>query len=193
MVSDLCQRSLLILAVALIPFAAACTAGPPTEAPEEPPAVETAPEAADEEAPPAGGSRTRFLRKMFATDQTSFGDAARLVQGLIEGATSADGDAAVIADLESRGVVDAGWGLKAEDKLTKGVLAYMLVRALEIEGGLTMQVLGVTRRYALREASHRGLVWGRYPQEFVTGRELIDVMQRATVYQQEGSLDSLLR
>ena len=148
---------------------------------------------AQDPVPEAEASQTRFLRKMYATDRTSYGDAARLVHSLVKGEHSTDGFDQIDGDLKRRGVADPSWSLGENDKLTRGVLAYMLVKALDIKGGATMRIFGVSERYALRETNYRKLLTGKFRGEFVSGRELIDVIQRASIWKEEGSIDSLLK
>jgi hypothetical protein len=146
--------------------------------------------AQDKPAPPAKEGRTAYLRRIFEKDRATYGDACRAVLSLMkEEHTDAD-FAAVFGDLSGRGVVSADWGLREPSLLTKGTLAYMLCQALDLKGGLTMRVFGITRRYALRECQHRRLIVGGVTDEYVSGRELIDVITNATVYREQGNAES---
>ncbi len=144
----------------------------------------------DREAKPKE-SRTAYIRRIYAGDRASYGDACRAVASLARGGHTDDDFAAIHKDLSDRGIVDAGWGLQEGDKLRKGDLSYMLCRALGIKGGLTIQVIGLTRRYAFRECVYAGLVKGGTPGEYVSGRELIDFMTNAEIYKRNGNLDSV--
>jgi hypothetical protein len=97
---------------------------------------------------------------------------------------------AVSGDLAGRGIVSSDWGLNEGSPVTKGTLAYMACKALDIKGGLTIRVFGMSRRYALREAQHLGLITGGTTDEYVTGRELIDVITNVAVYREQGNTDS---
>jgi hypothetical protein len=66
----------------------------------------------------------------------------------------------------------------------------MVCQALEIKGGVTMRLFGINRRYALRECIHLRLIASGTTDEYVTGRELIDVITNATVYKEQGNTDS---
>lgn len=136
-------------------------------------------------------SRTAYIRRLYERDRATFGDACRATASLLRQDHTDQEFAELLKDLASEGVVDAGWGLEEGSKLTKGTLAYMLCKALGIKGGLTMSIFGVTRRYAFRECVYVGLIAGGTVDEYVTGRELLDVFTHAGVYQEEGSLDSL--
>jgi len=141
-------------------------------------------------APPAKESRTAYLRRIFEKDRATYGDACRAILSILK-AEHTDADfAANVGDLTGRGVVSADWGLQESSLLTKGTLAYMLCQALDIKGGVTMRLFGINRRYALRECIHRRLIERGTVDEYVTGRELIDVVTNAAIYREQGHTDS---
>ena len=135
--------------------------------------------------------RTAYLRRIFEKDRAGFGDACRAVLSFVKDEHSDDDFGAVRKDLESRGIVDAGWELGEDSPLDRGTLAAMLCRALGIKGGLTMGVFGATRRYALRECVHLGLIPGGTTGQYLSGREFMDALGNAEVYRESGSTDSL--
>jgi hypothetical protein len=146
--------------------------------------------AQDKPVPAGKESRTAYLRRIFERDRATYGDACRAVLSLLKDEHT-DADFAVISgDLAGRGIVSSDWNLQETSLLTKGTLAYMLCQALEIKGGLTMRLFGSSRRYALRECQHKGLIVAGVMDEYVTGRELLDVLTNATVYREQGSADS---
>jgi hypothetical protein len=148
----------------------------------------------EKQEPPKGDkpkeSRTAYLRRIFEKDRASYGDACRAILSVIKEEHSDADFAAISGDLTGRGVVNAEWGLQEANLLTKGTLAYMVCQALEIKGGVTMRIFGINRRYALRECIHRRLIVGGTTDEFVTGRELIDVITNATITKEQGHTDS---
>ena len=146
--------------------------------------------AQDKPAPAGKESRTAYLRRIFEKDRASYGDACRALLSILKDEHTDADFAAVSGDLSGRGVVSAEWNLQEMSLLTKGTLAYMLCQALEIKGGLTMRLFGINRRYALRECQHKGLIVGGVMDEYVTGRELLDVITNATVYREQGNADS---
>lgn len=135
-------------------------------------------------------SRTAYLRRIFEKDRASYGDACRAILSLAKSEHTDADFATVVGDLTGRGVVSSEWGLQESSLLTKGTLAYMVCRALEIKGGVTMRLFGINRRYALRECLFRRLIASGTTDEYVTGRELIDVVTNATVFKEQGSVDS---
>ena len=141
-------------------------------------------------APPAKESRTAYLRRIFEKDRATYGDACRAILSTIKGEHTDADFASNVGELTGRSVVQADWGLQETSLLTKGTLAYMVCKALDLQGGATMRLFGISRRYALREVVHRRLMERGTVDEYVTGRELIDVITNVAVYQQQGHTDS---
>ena len=139
---------------------------------------------------PRKESRTAYVRRIFEKDRCTYGDATRIVLSLAKGEHSDAAFADVQKDLAGRGIVDADWTFEEAAPVTKGTLAYMLCKALGIQGGATARVFGMTRRYAFRECVYAGLLRGRTDMEYVTGRELIDALSDAEIHRQAGNLDS---
>jgi hypothetical protein len=141
--------------------------------------------------PPPRERRTAYLRRIFEKDRASFGDACRAVLSLVKDEHSDDDFAAVHKDLEGRGIVDAGWALAEESPLDRGTLAYMLCRALGIKGGVTMGLFGPSRRYALRECLYLGLIPSGTTGQYLSGRELLDVLGNVELYREAGHAEAL--
>jgi len=141
-------------------------------------------------APPAKESRTAYLRRIFEKDRATFGDACRAILSTIKGEHTDADFAANVGELTGRTVVLPDWGLQESSLLTKGTLAYMVCQALDLKGGVTMRLFGLNRRYALRECVHRRLMERGTVDEYVTGRELIDVVTNVAIHQQQGHTDS---
>lgn len=152
--------------------------------------VAAAPLLAQDKPAPAKESRTAYLRRIFAKDRATYGDACRAILSVVKDEHTDADFGAVSGDLAGRGIVASDWNLNEASLLTKGTLAYMACKALDIKGGLTMRVFGLSRRYALREAQHVGLITGGTPDEYITGRELIDVITNVTIYKEQGNTDS---
>jgi len=83
-----------------------------------------------------------------------------------------------LAGLEVKGLARADWRLQAEEPVTKGTLAYMLCRTLDIKGGVLMHLLP-SRRYAYREAIYYELMERGSEYEPLTGPEAVGVLGRA--------------
>jgi hypothetical protein len=82
------------------------------------------------------------------------------------------------------GMAQDDWGVKYNEKspFTRGMLAYMLVKVLGIQGGLVMQVAGPSQRYALRECQKLGLIKKGSPGSSVSGREFLSILRKAEEY-----------
>ena len=141
-------------------------------------------------APPTKESRTAYLRRIYEKDKAGYGDACRAVLSVIKNEHTDADFTTVFGDLNSRGVVSTSWTLQESSLLTKGTLAYMVCQALEIKGGVTMRLFGINRRYALRECLYRRLIASGTVDEYVTGRELIDVVTNAAIHKDQGNTDS---
>jgi hypothetical protein len=85
------------------------------------------------------------------------------------------------AALAARGVLASRWELAEDQPVTKGTLAYMVLKALDVKGGLMMR-LCPSRRYAYREAVYRGMMNRGADYEPLTGPEAVAVFGRATAW-----------
>ena len=85
---------------------------------------------------------------------------------------------------------DQGWGVEADGAdrpVTMGELSYIVMRALEIPGGL-MYRLAPGPRYASRELVYLGIVQRRNnPSRVPSGREVLRVIGRALEWKEEWS------
>jgi hypothetical protein len=143
-----------------------------------------------QEPPPKAEKRSDFLRRLYEKDRAGFGDALRLAVGLAKDAP-AEGDAAATRqEAVGLGLIDPAWDLADGAPLSKGTLAFMLMKALNIKGGVTTAIFGPSRRYAFRELVYLRLMKGGADMEYVTGRELLDILTNAELYKRAGSLDA---
>lgn len=136
-------------------------------------------------------SRTAFLRDLYSTNRATYGDAVRMIHALVTGGTSTAPFAELHQELVKRGIAREEWGPSEGEKVSRGRFAYLLVSALQISGGVTMNLFGLSERHALREATYHRLMVGTFSDEYLTGRELIDTLRRAEIFRKEGNLDSI--
>ncbi len=132
-------------------------------------------------------ARTEYVRRLFEQDRATYEDACRMVLSLASGRPEGGEFEALRRGLLERDLIDPGWTTAPSEPVTKGTVAYMLCRALGIRGGLTMRLFGITRRYAFRECVYLGIFAGGTPDEYVSGRELIDVITNAEFYRERGT------
>src|SRR4051812_28927956 len=90
-----------------------------------------------------------------------------------------------VASLKSRGFVSRNFKEPAERSLDRGPLAVAMAKSLNIKGGLTMRLTGLSPRYASRELAYRGV----YPDnsstnQILTGAEFVGVIGKAEDFRQ---------
>jgi hypothetical protein len=84
-----------------------------------------------------------------------------------------------VATLKSRGFLPKNFDRPANAALERGTLAVALAKHLNLRGGLTMRLTGVTPRYATRELEYRGVYPPSSPQQIFTGGEFVGVIGKA--------------
>jgi hypothetical protein len=84
-----------------------------------------------------------------------------------------------VASLKSRGFLPKSFNRGANESLERGTLACALAKHLNIRGGLTMRLTGVTPRYATRELEYREIYPPSSPQQIFTGAEFVGVIGKA--------------
>jgi hypothetical protein len=73
----------------------------------------------------------------------------------------------------------------ADESITRGTLAVILVHELKIRGGLTMHLIGPTQRYATRELQYMNLYPASSPQQTFSGQDFIGIIGRVEDYQRQ--------
>jgi hypothetical protein len=160
--------------------AAAPIAAPAAKADVKPPA----PPAAPEKAPAWAGaddSDARFFGELGYKDCATAADAARALVILVSEGKQRPGDfEACKAYLAQRGVLPEGWldKAKADEPVEKSNLARLVCRAMGVKGGLWMRLLGPLPRLALRECIYHELMPGGADYAYVSGGELVGVIDR---------------
>lgn len=160
--------------------AAAPNAAPAAKAAVTPPAPATAPEKAAANAG-ADDSDARFFGELGYKDCATAADTARALVILVSEGKQRPGDfEACKAYLTRRGVLPDGWldKAKADDPAEKSSLARLVCRAMGIKGGLWMRLLGPLPRLALRECVYHELMAGGADYAYVSGGELVGVIDR---------------
>lgn len=87
-----------------------------------------------------------------------------------------------IAYLKTQGLLPKRFNRQEFDPrqpLRKGEAAYMFLRALKINGGVTLRLFGPTERYALKELAYQGIMAPGHAHDLVSGVELVQVMDQA--------------
>ncbi len=87
-----------------------------------------------------------------------------------------------LAAARERGWVADSWSEPGNLAMQRGVLARAVAMHCKIEGGVMMQVLGPTPRYATRELQYMGMMGTGSEQQAVSGREYMGVLSKAQDY-----------
>lgn len=67
--------------------------------------------------------------------------------------------------------------------LTKGIAAYMILKALKIKGGITLRLFGISQRYAFNELIYQDIMYPGYNMyDVMSGQELILTLTNAADY-----------
>jgi len=129
----------------------------------------------------APASDAQFFAELGYKDVANAHDAARALAILTSEGKECGGDFGKCkAYLQSRGVLPDGWldKAKADEPVEKSNLARLVCRAMGIKGGLWMRLLGPLPRLALRECTYHELMAGGADYAYVSGGELVGVIDR---------------
>ena len=88
-----------------------------------------------------------------------------------------------VAELKSRKMLAEGFNQPADVAVQRGTIAVALCRALQIKGGVSMQLLGPMDRYATRELEFMGLYPPGSPQQTFSGNEYVGIIGRIEDFQ----------
>jgi hypothetical protein len=97
---------------------------------------------------------------------------------------SRDYDARV-RTLRGRGLLAASFQGQADDAVERGTLAVIIVKVLDIKGGLAMHVFGPTERYSVRELEDLKLYTPSSPNQTFSGTEFLGIIGKLEDYQQQ--------
>ncbi len=150
------------------------------------PAVAAEPEAG--EAIPA--TDAQFFAELGYKPVATASDTARALVIFVSQGKRLGGDFdACRAYLRERGILPDGWLNEADpdDPTTKGNLARLICKALDLEGGLWMRLLGPLPRLALHECAYLDLMQRGATYRHVMGGELVGVIDRADRFRAKGT------
>lgn len=125
-----------------------------------------------------------FLREVIDREYAHFEDGLKAVDLLRDGELAEDlSFEDRINQLKEDGIVPSSWERESEDPLTRGELAYMFYRSMDLEGGVVIRIFGVSRRYAYKELHFRRIMTEGMQSRRIDGEELISVLRAASEYQ----------
>ena len=131
-------------------------------------------------------SDTEFVHYLADVPVVTFEEACRGVLIAADGADAYDTYAERGAELERRGVIRASWGLKPDDVLNRGTLAFMLAEVCDLPASVNSTIFGSwglgDRRYALKRAVYRDIIIYGPTYEMITGGEFVEALANADAY-----------
>lgn len=101
----------------------------------------------------------------------------------LDGKDDAEDYAGRVRVLTERKMLPAGFDRPGEMAVERGTLAVAIVRVLKVRGGLTMQLVGPTPRYATRELEFLGVYPPSSPNQTFSGTEFVGIVGRVEDYQ----------
>jgi hypothetical protein len=91
-----------------------------------------------------------------------------------------------VAAMKDRKLLPKGFNSPPDEAVQRGTLAYGLVEALNIRGGMTLRIFGNSPRYALKELEYMGLFPVSSTTQTFSGTELVGVFGKAEDFQRGG-------
>ena len=124
-----------------------------------------------------------FWHRLAEQPVTSNDDAFHGLLMFLDGDDAAEDYAGRVRALRRRGMLPKGFDQAPDRAIERGTLAVALLKALKIEGGLALRLLGPTPRYAVRELVFVGLYPPSSPQQTFSGTEFLGIIGKAEDYQ----------
>ncbi|MBI1370193.1 MAG: hypothetical protein GC162_16265 [Planctomycetes bacterium] len=119
-----------------------------------------------------------FWHSLEEREVTSYDDAFHALLLFTDGEDPAGDYDKRVATLKERGWLDGSFSEPGNEAAQRGDIAVVVVRALQIDGGLTMRVLGATPRYAVRELQVKGLYPQSSPFQAFSGSQYVALIGR---------------
>ncbi len=130
---------------------------------------------------------TSYFRELVNKGNATYYDAYRIITILHSGQ---DNPQLKFEDMKKQlweqGISPDKWDVrKADELLNRGAMAYMLFKTLKLKGGLTVRCFGLSGRYAFRECVNKKLMARGFPNQLLSGEELISILAEAGKYQEK--------
>lgn len=126
----------------------------------------------------ASAQDLEFQRQLMKKSAVTVGDICMIWHGL-----EFEPDARITPDkacakLVEKGIVPESWKSQLDAVASLGDVCVVICTSLDIKGGVTMRVFGVTPRYAYKECARLRLVKTAGPHSRVPGRDLLSISSR---------------
>lgn len=150
---------------------------------------------------------TNVYRDLLDKGIATYEDGCRAISGFADIPAGTMTFEEVVSELKKKGIAGKRWRYKADKKLTRGIMAYMICNVLDIKGGLTMHAidatqrftsficrklgakddlalpdLGMAKRYAFLEFQQRKLVPPGNKKTYISGHDLLAMLYRVEQY-----------
>ena len=140
-----------------------------------------------EDLPPAEGevaSDAEFFYTLTNKPLCSTDDAYQGILYFVDGKDTSGDFKERVARVQMHGLVKKSWKHNPQAPITKGKVAYMFARALEIPGGVMYNITNACERYALRELIYQDIVRIGSEDDKLSGAEYVGILGRADDYRQ---------
>ncbi len=128
---------------------------------------------------------TEFYRVLAGKDHATYEDAVKAVDVLDRGRLVEMPFKKRLERLEKKDIVPDSWSKDPDQRLTRGKLAYMLMKTLNLKGGLITRLFGLNTRYAYKELVFRNIMASGAQSRLVAGEEVISVLRSAAQYRKK--------
>jgi hypothetical protein len=128
-------------------------------------------------------SQMNFWHTLATRNITSNDEAFHALLLFFDGENPAEDYDERVELFKSRGWLPSGFNEPANQAVTRGTLARVLVEGLDIKGGLTMRIAGSMPRYALREMTYLRIFPSGSPNQTISGNQLLTVIGKSEDYQ----------
>ena len=129
-------------------------------------------------------SDAEFFYELTNKQYCTTDDAYRGVLYFVDGTDSSANFQERAARVQMHGLVKKNWEHNPQAPISKGKVAYMFARALELPGGVMYNITNASVRYALRELIYHDIIKGGSEGDKVSGAEYVGILGRADDYRQ---------
>ncbi len=131
-----------------------------------------------------------FFRRLIRKNSVTKEDVCRAVAIFKKQPESLGTFDQLVTMLKQTWIIPEEWLFERDDPAERGFACYLFIRALELKGGLSIRLFGLSGRSAYREAVDLGLTQAVGHRSRVTGGELMTILQKSSKLRKEFGLNS---